>query len=135
MKLEPTVRLRGLVPVFSGTLTVVLILVFFILLSTSFLLQPGVAVDLPASRFLLPAMQDPLIVAVTAAPRAAIYFEDRMVKPELLGGRFDERRMASTHVVIMADERAPLRIVAEVTQLALDRGFSVALATTRQTKP
>ncbi len=128
MKLEPTVRVRGAVPLVAGAFNVVLLLVFFLLLSTSFLLQPGIAVELPVSRFLLPAMQDPLVVSVTGGPGAAVYFEDRVVEPAQLGARLESRRAASRQVVIKADRDAPLALVAEVTETALERGFSVALA-------
>ena len=128
MKLEPTVRVRGAVPLVAGAFNVVLLLVFFLLLSTSFLLQPGIAVELPVSRFLLPAMQDPLVVSVTGGPGAAVYFEDRVVEPAQLGARLESRRTASRQVVIKADRDAPLALVAEVTETALERGFSVALA-------
>jgi biopolymer transport protein ExbD len=131
MKLQRTFRVRGAVPVFTGAMTVVLLLVFFILLSTSFLMQPGVLVHLPTSRFMLPAMQDPLVVAVTGGPAAAVYFEDRAITPDQLGPRLESRRRASRHVVIKADRNAPLELVAVVTDLALERGFSVALAATR----
>lgn len=135
MRLERAVRLRGGVPVLIGTVTVVLLLVFFLLLSTSFLMQPGVAVELPASRFLLPAMQDPLVVAVTAGPGAAVYFEDREVPFGELGDRLEERRRASRQVVVKADKDAPLSLVAKVTELALERGFSVALAASQPRQP
>ena len=135
MKLEPTVRVHGTVPLFTGTLTVVLLLVFFLLLSTSFMMQPGIAVELPASRFLLPAMQDPLVVSVTGGPGAAIYFEDRAVEAAQLGGRLEARRTASRQVVIKADEDAPLALVSAVTELALERGFRVALAAARPSAP
>jgi biopolymer transport protein ExbD len=135
MKLVPGVRLRGAVPVFAGTMTVVILLVFFLLLSTSFLMQPGILVDLPSSRFLLPAMQDPLVVAVTGAPSAAVFFEDREVPPDQLGARLESRRTVSRQVVIKADKNAPLELVAAVTDMALERGFSVALAATRPPAP
>lgn len=131
MKLTRAFRVRGAVPVFTGTLTVVLLLLFYLMLSTSFLMQPGIAVELPTSRFLLPAMQDPLVVAVTGGPAAAVYFEDRMVDPDQLGARLEARRSASRHVVIKADTDAPLALVARVTDTALEEGFSVALATAR----
>lgn len=133
--MESTVRVQGMFPVLTGTVTVVLLLVFFLLLSTSFLLQPGVAVELPASRFLLPAAQDPLVVAITGDPGAAVYFEDRAVDTSQLGARLESRRTASRQVVIKADGRAPHALVAEVTALALGRGFSVALAAAQTPRP
>jgi len=135
MKLGPSLRVRGAVPLVTGAVTVVLLLVFFLLLSTSFLLQPGVAVELPVSRFLLPAMQDPLVVTVTGGPGAAVYFEDRVLEPSQLGERLAARRTASRQLVVKADEEAPLALVAAVTELALEQGFSVALAASRPSSP
>lgn len=135
MKLERAVRVRGIFPLFVGTITVVLLLIFYLLLSTSFLLQPGVAVELPASRFLLSAMQDPLVVTVTGDPGGEVFFEDRAVEPAQLGVYLEARRTRSRQVVIKADERAPLALVAEVTELALERGFTVALAASQPPKP
>jgi biopolymer transport protein ExbD len=131
MKLTSTVRVCGVVPVLIGTVTVVLLLVFYILLSGSFLLQPGVAVELPASRLLLPAMQNPLVVTVTGGAGSTIYFEDRAVAPAQLAARLESRRAVSRQVVIKADEDAPLATVSAVTELALQNGFSVALAARR----
>jgi biopolymer transport protein ExbD len=65
MRLQRSFRLRGVVPVMTGSLNVILLLVFYVLLSTSFLLRPGIAVELPVSRSLLPAMQDPVVLAIT----------------------------------------------------------------------
>lgn len=131
MRLERSFRLRGVVPVFTGAVTVVLLLVFFVLLSTSFLLQPGVAVELAPSNFLRPGAQDPLVVAVTGGPGAAVFFEDRAVGMEQLGERLEARRGPARQVVIKADRGAPLGMVSAVTELALARGFSVALAGAR----
>lgn len=131
MKLQGSLRVDGALPVLTGTVTVVLLLVFFILLSTSFLLQPGIAVELPTSRFLQPAAQDPLVVAVTADPGSAIYFEDRAVVFDRLAERLEARRKFSSHVVIKADRTAPLALVTSVTELALSHGFSVSLAASR----
>jgi biopolymer transport protein ExbD len=135
MKLERSVRVRGIVPLLAGTATVVLLLIYFLLLSPSFLMQPGVAVELPPSRFLLPAMQDPLVVSVTGGPGGEVFFEDRAVEPAQLGGYLEARRTQSRQVVIKADENAPLALVAKVTELVLERGFSVALAATQPLKP
>jgi biopolymer transport protein ExbD len=135
MRLESTVRWNGAAPVVTGTVTVVLLLIFYILLSSSFLLQPGTELQLPVSRFLLPAMQNPLVVSVTGGAGASVYFEDRVVDPEQLGARLESRRAVSRQVVIKADRDAPLALVAQVTELALSSGFSVALAATRPPQP
>ncbi len=135
MRLETTVRLRPAVPVFTGTLTVILLLVFFLLLSSSFLLQPGVALTLPGSRFLLSPMQAPLVVAVTGGPAAAVYFEDREVDLAQLQSRLEARSSVSRQLVIKADRNAPLAMVGAVTEIAMERGFEVALAAVRRPEP
>ncbi|MBJ7258741.1 MAG: biopolymer transporter ExbD [Chthoniobacterales bacterium] len=133
MRLRRAYRVRGAVPVLTGALNVILLLLFYVLLSTSFLLHPGIAVELPVSRSLLPAMQDPVVLAITGGAGAALYFEDALVEPGQLGARLDAHRGKSRQVVIKADKEAPLALVARVTELALARGFSVALAATPPT--
>ena len=135
MRLESTVRWNGAPTLAAGAATVLLLIVFYVLLSGSYLLQPGTALELPASRFLLPAMRNPLVVSVTGGAGASIYFEDRVVDPSQLGERLSARRSASRQVVIKADRDAPLSLVAQVTELALANGFSVALAATRPPQP
>jgi len=128
MRLHRSFRLRGAVPVLTGALNVILLMVFYVLLSTSFLLRPGVAVELPVSRSLLPAMQDPVVLAITGGAGAAVYYEDALVEPDQLAARLDAHRGSSRQVVIKADRDAPLALVARVTETALSRGFAVALA-------
>lgn len=128
MRLQRAFRMRGAVPVLTGALNVILLLLFYIILSTSFLLHPGIAVELPVSRSLLPAMQDPVVLAVTGGAGASVYYEDVLIDPGQLGARLDARRGSSRQVVIKADKAAPLSLVAQVTELALARGFSVSLA-------
>jgi biopolymer transport protein ExbD len=80
-------------------------------------------------------MRNPLIVSVTGGAGASVYFEDRVVDPAQLGERLSSRRSVSRQVVIKADRDAPLALVAQVTELALAEGFSVALAAARPPQP
>jgi biopolymer transport protein ExbD len=130
MRLQRAFQLRGAVPVFTAGLNVIMLLLFFVLLSTSFLLRPGIALELPASRSLLPAMQDPVVLAITGGAGATVYLDDVAVDVEQVGTRLDSHRGSSRQVVIKADRDAPLALVTQVTDLALARGFSVALAAT-----
>jgi biopolymer transport protein ExbD len=130
MRLQRAFRLRGAVPVLTSGLNVILLLLFFVLLSTSFLLRPGIALELPSSRSLLPAMQDPVVLAITGGAGATVYYDDVAVELDQIGARLDTHRGAARQVVIKADRDAPLALVAQVTDLALARGFSVALAAT-----
>src|SRR5260370_20182575 len=53
---------------------VVFLLIFFLLLSSNFVLQPGVAVSAPSSPFLLGAQQNQQIISITGGAVPAIYF-------------------------------------------------------------
>ncbi len=135
MRLQSSVRWSGAPALAAGAATVVLLLLFYVLLSGSYLLQPGTVLELPASRFLLPAMRNPLVVSVTGGAGASVYFEDRVVEPEQLGERLSSRRAVSRQVVIKADRNAPMALVSRVTELALANGFDVALAATSPSRP
>ncbi len=128
MKLEAVSRFHPGVVLYVPALNLVLLLVFFVLFSGSVLLQPGVAVAPPASRFLLPPVQNPLVISVTSQPSAAVYFEDQAMDSGQLEVRLGRRQRESRHVIVKADRGAPFELVAGVTELALRMGFQVALA-------
>ena len=110
-------------------LDVVLALVFFIVLSTSFLLQPGVAVTVPVSPFLLAPQRDPQVVSVTAPPLSAVYFESDEVTLETLRERLLAQQGRRRTVVIKADHLAPFDLVARVMNVSLELGYPTVLAT------
>lgn len=113
----------------APALDVVLALVFFIVLSTSFLLQPGVAVSVPDSPFLLAPQRDPQIVSVTAPPLSAIYFENEEVSFERLREKLAAAPGRKRPVIIKADRLAPFDLVARTMNVALELGFPTVLAT------
>lgn len=129
MKLQRTFRpsfgLLLLVPVAD----VAAVILIFFLLSGGFLLQPGVAVKVPDSPFLLAPQRDPRVVSITGEPLPAIYFEDRRVEPAELAARLGAAEGAGRTVLIKADRRAPVDLLVAVVNAAISRGCSVVLAT------
>lgn len=126
------VRSPGLHPAFlfvAPALDVVLSLIFFIVLSTSFLLQPGVAVSVPDSPFLLAPQREPQVVSVTAAPLTAVYFENEQVSIEVLRERLTASEGRKRTVIIKADRLAPFDLVARVMAVALELGYPTVIAT------
>lgn len=113
----------------APALDVVLILVFFLLLSTSFLLQPGVAVSVPDSPFLLAPQRDPQVVSVTAAPTSAVYFENQQVSFELLRTKLQSQPGRKRTLIIKADRLAPFDLIAHVMAVSLELGYPTVLAT------
>src|SRR5438094_5990764 len=55
-------------------LDVVFILVFFLLISSHFILQPGISVSMPFSRFTLGPQINQQIISITGGAASAIYF-------------------------------------------------------------
>jgi biopolymer transport protein ExbD len=113
----------------APALNVVLSLIFFIVLSTSFLLQPGVEVSVPDSPFLLAPQRDPQVVSVTAAPLTAVYFENEQVSFESLRKRLTSGDGRKRTVIIKADRLAPFDLVSRVMSIALELGYPTVIAT------
>ena len=113
----------------APALDVVLILVFFLLLSTSFLLQPGVSVSVPDSPFLLAPQRNPQVVSVTAAPTSAVYFENQQVSFELLRSKLESQPGRNRTLIIKADRLAPFDLIAHVMAVSLELGYPTVLAT------
>jgi biopolymer transport protein ExbD len=108
---------------------VVFLLIFFTLLSSNFILQPGVAVSAPATPFLLGAQKNPQIISITSGAVPAIYFRDQKTSLESLGPLLDEAKRENRSIIIKADKQTPYELVVSVTNAALEHGItSVSLA-------
>lgn len=129
MKLVRTAEPHPALIFVAPALDVVLILVFFLLLSTSFLLQPGVAVAVPDSPFLLAPQRDPQVISVTAAPTSAVYFENQHVSFETLRTKLESQRGRKRTIVIKADRLAPFDLIAHVMTVSLELGYPTVIAT------
>ena len=110
-------------------LDVVFLLIFFILLSANFTLQPGIAVSLPLSKFQLAPTVNQQIISITGGAVPTIYFRDQKITLEQIGPLLDQAKQEGRSVVIKADRMTPYETVAAVTNAALEHGISsVALA-------
>jgi biopolymer transport protein ExbD len=110
-------------------LDVAFLLIFFLLLSSNFIVQPGISVSLPLSRFTLAPQINPQIISITGGPAPAIYFRDQKVSLDELAPLLDAAKKEARPVIIKADRLTPYEVVVAVTNAALERGItSVALA-------
>jgi biopolymer transport protein ExbD len=134
MKLTRTLKfgpaLFGIIPLIN----VIFLVVLFFSLSSRFVLQPGLAVTLPASSFTLGPRVDAQIVSVTAAPVPVIYHRDQRVSLEELRQRLAETKVSERSLIIKADKNTPYDLVVRITDEALKLGFSVILATDSERK-
>jgi biopolymer transport protein ExbD len=109
---------------------VVFLLIFFLLLSSNFILQPGIAVSLPFSHFTLGPLQNQQIISITGGAAPGIYFRDQKTTLEKIGPLLDAAKRENRSIVIKADRLTPYELVVAVTNAALEHGISsVALAT------
>jgi biopolymer transport protein ExbD len=112
-------------------LDVIFLLIFFLVLSSNFILQPGISVSVPLSRFTLGPQINPQIISITGGAAPAIYFRDQKVAIDQLGPLLDAAKKEGRPIIIKADRLTPYALVVEVANLALEHGIiSVALATT-----
>lgn len=136
-RLQP---LRGMVDL-APVVNVVLLLLCFFLLSSSFVLQPGIKVDPPRSAFGVGTPSSRLIVAVTLGPQLfddkgaplkrepVLYFNDQIVTLDGLRAALDRlppSRVAPS-LVVKADKDVPLDLITSIIDVA--HRFSVVIAT------
>jgi biopolymer transport protein ExbD len=132
MKLEMTLPER------PGFLHAVPILNIFALMQLFFLLGPflvlqsGVAVDLPPSRFQMERYQDSLVITLAPdEPAPRIHLGRDAVTATELSDRLDQLRddgAAAQAIVLMQSAiGTPVGVEREITELVLSKGFRLAL--------
>jgi biopolymer transport protein ExbD len=132
VKLERSPGLHPALMFIAPSLDVVLALIFFIILSTSFLLQPGVEVSVPDSPFLLAPQRDPLVVSIAAPPISALYFENEQVTLEEIRERLERRPSRNNTIIIKSDRLAPVEQLAGVMNITLGMGYPTVVATSEE---
>lgn len=122
-------------PLFAPALTVLLLMLAVLPLSTGFLLQPGIAVDVPASPFLLAPQRDFEVVGITSPPGASLYFQNESVSSEEFRRRLSTLKGSRKTLIVKADRDAPYGLIIVAMNEALSQGFAVVLATAPSQAP
>jgi biopolymer transport protein ExbD len=129
MKLTRSVHLNPFLIFVVPLVDLIFLVLLLFLVSSTFLLHPGISVNLPFSKFTLGPQKNPLIVSITAGPYPMIYYRDQQIQLRELARRLEQDRGAERSIVIQADRLAPQGPVVEVMNLCLENGYSVVLAT------
>ena len=132
MKLNRTVHLNPFLIFIIPLIDLFFLLLLLFLISSTFLVHPGISVNLPFSKFTLGPQNNPVIVSITAGPFPVIYYRDQQVRLEELARRLAEDHAADRSIIIQADRLTPQGSVIEVMNLCLEKGYSVVLATSPQ---
>ena len=136
-RLQP---LRGMIDL-APVVNVVLLLLCFFLLSSSFVLQPGIKVDPPRSAIGVGTPASRLIVAVTLAPQRyddkgapekrepVLYFNDQIMTLEGFRTALDQLPISrvTPSLVVKADKDVPLDLIVRVVDVS--HRFPVVIAT------
>src|SRR4029077_19786798 len=114
-----------------GLVDLAFMLAFFLLLSSNFILQQGISISMPFSRFSLGPQSNQQIISITGGAVSTIYFQEQRVSMEQRVTWLDASKRKDQSIIIKADRSASYETVAEVTNTALEHGItSVALAAT-----
>jgi len=131
MKLSRTINFNFAWLVLVALVDLAFLLVFFLLLSSNFILQQGISISMPFSRFTLGPQANRQIISITGGAVPAIYFRDQKVTMEQLGPLLDAAKRNDQSIIIKADRSTSYETVAEVANAALEHGVTaVALAAT-----
>ena len=112
-------------------LNVVLLLLFFFIVNSSFVLQPGVVVNLPASTFTSGAPYAALVV--TISQEGMVFFNDERrtldgLSPAFAQAAYDH---PDTALIIEADERVPNGTLIQIYNMAMSAGIRKVVIATR----
>ncbi|MEM0969431.1 MAG: biopolymer transporter ExbD [Verrucomicrobiota bacterium] len=129
MKLQSTLRDHAGFLYIAPVMDVVLLLLVFFLLSTSFVLQSGVRVSVPKSASSLPRMDQFHVITVMAGSSPRLFFNDEEISFPELGEKLEEADAAIREVIVRADELAAFGVVMRVSEEARRQNYSVAFAT------
>jgi biopolymer transport protein ExbD len=132
MKLARTVHFNPALVALVPFVTVVFLVLMFFVLSTRFVLQPGIAATLPYSPFILGPQHNPQILSITAIPVPTIYFRDQKLSLPELENALSHQPTKERTLVVKADRGTPYELVVSVMNLGLQQGYSVVLATSEQ---
>src|SRR5215208_3648736 len=98
-----------------GLIDLAFLLACFLLLSSNFILQQGISVSMPFSRFTLGPQTNQQIISITGGAVPAIYFRDQRVTMEQLGPLLDTAKREGQSIIIKADRSTSYETVADVT--------------------
>jgi biopolymer transport protein ExbD len=132
MKLTRSIHLNPFLIFIIPLIDLFFLLLLLFLISSTFLLHPGINVNLPFSKFTLGPQNNPVIVSITAGPFPLIYYRDQQIRLEELARRLAEDHAADRSIIIQADRLTPQGSVIEIMNLCLEKGYSVVLATSPQ---
>ena len=110
-------------------LNVLLVLLIFLLLSSSFVVQSGVGVALPQSGSKLSSFERARIVTVSTSVAQTYYLDGQPVDLTGLREGLREKKNENRRAILHIDKMAPFDWVQKAMNIALELGYEVGYAT------
>lgn len=107
-----------------------LLLVVYFLFSSGFIVQSGIKVEQPRSSSRLAGFDRAHIITLAPGADSPLYFDGKRMSWEELRSELKDRRDGERRIILHTDRQAPTARFAEVSNLALELGYEVALSTT-----
>jgi len=109
-------------------LDLLFVILIFFLLTTTFVTQPGITVDPPASSYAVEPSLRSKIISIVGHPQPRIFFQDQLVSEEQLQAMLKNKDSQSPSLILKADRTVPYERIMAITNLALAEGYRVVLA-------
>lgn len=128
MELEHGLKQIDIAPLID----VVFLLLIFFMLTSNFIMQPGIKVNLPKAA--TSGVVKPQNIEIMVTSDGAVYLDAKVVTVDELRGFFKQnaKRGPGTSILIKADSRASLGRVVEVWDMARELGVSQINIATNQ---
>ncbi|MGB2705545.1 MAG: biopolymer transporter ExbD [Candidatus Omnitrophota bacterium] len=119
---------KGLLDI-APLIDVIFLLLIFFMLTSSFVFQPGIKINLPKALTSEVIQRENLIIVVT--DDNSLYIDERLIGPEELSSRLGIAAKESKPILIKADRKTSLGKVVEVWDLCRAEGIQkINIATT-----
>jgi biopolymer transport protein ExbD len=130
MKLESHLPKQSPWLYITPLLNAVLLLVVYFLFSSGFIVQSGINVEKPHSSSRLTGFDRAHIVTLAPGSDSPLYFDGKRMTWEELRSELKGRKNGERRIILHTDRQAPTARFTEVSNLALELGYEVALSTT-----
>ncbi|GEP42973.1 ExbD/TolR family protein [Brevifollis gellanilyticus] len=130
MKLESHLPKQSPWLYITPLLNAILLLLVYFLFSSGFVVQSGITVEMPRSSSRLTGFDRAHIVTIAGGESAAMYFDGKLVTWDELRATLEKLRSGERRILLHADRFAPTGKFTEVSSLAMEMGYEVALSTT-----
>ncbi len=113
-------------------LNTILLLLWYFLLSSGFVVQSGITVTPPVSASRLSGYDRARLVTVAPGPSSQIYLDGKRLSLDELRAALAKDGEGERRLLVYGDQKAPYERIMEVSNIGLSLGYEVALATTPQ---